>query len=302
MTSTLADSVTVGIVQTTVDHEIAWPKTATTPQMSSTQDAKAWHEICKAMKAFADGETQPKIVILPELSLPRTRIDDFEQLVCSLNVIAFVGADYRLNHLGRVARNEGLVFVPRNYFDNYPSRTCTRIVFGKTDAAPAERNALQGLTPSWAFEGDDNVYLFDSEESGNIGITICYDFMDLERALLYRGRIQHLFVIAYNRDLGMFKSLADSLSRTIFCNVIICNTGHYGGSTVVSPYYEAYRRTLYAHEGNGLYTTQVVELPVKGVLDALNNNCGLDPATGKQLFKHAPPGLNSVLNLKQVQL
>lgn len=45
----LEEEVAVGIIQTTVDFELAWPKTSAKPHMSAGQDAHAWQEICKAM-------------------------------------------------------------------------------------------------------------------------------------------------------------------------------------------------------------------------------------------------------------
>jgi predicted amidohydrolase len=293
------EELAVGIIQTTVNGELAWPRSATKPRMSSAQDAHAWQEICKAMRALKDGDVAPKIVILPELSLPRTRLADFEKLVCALNVIAFVGVDYRINLATKQARNEGLVFIPTGFWKGRPSRTCTRIIFGKSHAAPGEKSALTKLSPSWSYFGDDQVYVFDAENHGRIGVSICYDFMDLERAVMYRGRVHHLFVLAYNRDLGMFRSLADSLSRTVFCNVIVCNTGFFGGSIAVSPYHAAYKRTLYSHDGNGLFTTQVVKLPVRGLEQArlgkgeritLKNRA-------EKIFKDPPPGVIEPSNL-----
>lgn len=283
----------VGVIQTTVDASRAWKEGALTPAMSAEVDEYAWQEIVKAMRAFQEDGVRPQLVVLPELSLPRTRLDDFERLVASLNVIAVVGVDYRLGHVSRSARNEGIVFVPRGFFQARPSRQCTRIIFGKTYGAPKEKRKLQRLKPPWTFEGDHNVYVFDCDRYGLFGVSICYDFMDIERALMYRGRIHHLFVIAYNRDLGMFRSLADSLSRTIFCNVIICNTGHYGGSLAVSPYYRAYKRILYLHEGSPLYTTQVVQLPLSAFERA---RLGIVEKEGSgepemvQIFKDPPPG------------
>ena len=296
------EELAVGIIQTTVNAELAWPKSATKPRMSSAQDAHAWQEICKAMRALKDGDVASKIVILPELSLPRTRLADFEKLVCALNVIAFVGADYRLNHTTKQARNEGLVFIPTGFWEGRPSRTCTRIIFGKSHAAPGEKSALKKLSPSWSYIGDDEVYVFDAEKYGRIGVSICYDFMDLERAVMYRGRVHHLFVLAYNKDLGMFRSLADSLSRTVFCNVIVCNTGFFGGSIAVSPYHAAYRRTLYSHDGKGLFTTQVVKLPIRGVEEALRGK-GEKITIKKRdekVFKDPPPGVGEPANLTLV--
>lgn len=282
----------VGIIQTTINAKLAWPRSGAVPQMSPSQDAHVWQEICKAMRAFKDGNLAPKIVVLPELSLPRTRLNDFEKLVAALNVIAFVGVDYRLDRTMKQAWNEGVVFIPANFFESRPSRSCTRIVFGKTHPAPAEKEALKGLSPSWSYSGDDKVYVFDAEQYGRIGVSICYDFMDLERAVLYRGKVHHLFVLAYNRDLGMFRSLAESLSRTVFCNVVVCNTGFYGGSMAVSPYHQAFKRTLYSHDGSGLFTTQVVNLPIRGIDQALLPKEGTEKRESEKEFKDPPPGIS----------
>ena len=295
------ENLSVGIIQTTVNAELAWPRNCASPRMSSAQDAHAWQEICKAMRALKDGDVVPKIVVLPELSLPRTRLIDFEKLVCGLNVIVFAGVDYRLDRDVKQARNEGVVFVPSGFWKGRPSRSCTSIIFGKSYAAPGEKSALQKLRPSWSYVGDNKVYIFDAEKHGRIGVSICYDFMDLERAVMYRGRVHHLLVLAYNRDLGMFRSLADSLSRTVFCNVVVCNTGFHGGSIAVSPYHAAYKRTLYSHDGNDLFTTQVVRLPVRGLDQALRGKGEKISTKSREVkvFKDPPPGVSesSILTL-----
>jgi predicted amidohydrolase len=271
--------------------------------MSDAEDERAWQEITKAMRALRDSGSSPRMIILPELSLPQTRLLDFEKMVSALNIIAIVGTDYLLDHKLRIAKNQAIVFVPNGFFKSKPSGSCARVVFGKTFPAPQEREELQGFSPSWSFEGEPRVYVFDCESLGQLGVSICYDFMDVERALMFRGKIQHLLVLSYNRDLKMFQSLADSLSRTVFCNVVVCNTGFYGGSVAVSPYYEAAERTLYSHSGAQLFTTQVVHLPVASLIQAQRGQASFREAISKRnsalqkkhrktdrLFKNPPPG------------
>ena len=285
------EHISVGIIQTTVDPDVAWQKNASSPQMSESEDNHVWAEVCNALRAFQDDRENPRLILLPELSLPRTRLDDFERILGSLNAVAVVGVDYLLNHDNRIVRNEGIVFVPRNFFEDHPSRRCTRIRFGKTYPAPKENKKLQEMNPQWSFEGDSNVYVFDAQEFGRFGVAICWDIMDVERSLMYTGQVQHLFVLAYNRDLETFRSLANSLSRTVFCNLVICNTGFYGGSLVVSPYYMPHQRTLYEHNGSRLFTTQVVKLPVRDLITAQCRSENIDQSGGDSgLFKNPPPG------------
>ncbi|WP_454900699.1 hypothetical protein [Variovorax boronicumulans] len=95
-------------------------------------------------------------------------------------------------------------------------------------------------------------------------------------------------MLAYNRDLKMFESLAVSLSRTIFCNVIVCNTGYYGGSLVVSPFYDAPKRIGYAIDGGKLFSAQCVQLPVRGLDEAMRER----DSKSEPIYKHLPPGFN----------
>lgn len=74
------------------------------------------------------------------------------------------------------------------------------------------------------------------------------------------------------------------LSRTVYCNVIICNTGYYGGSLLVSPFYEAHKRIGYSIDGSSLFSAQSVTLPIQGLDDAIHGRS--DP----KKYKHLPPG------------
>lgn len=85
---------------------------------------------------------------------------------------------------------------------------------------------------------------------------------------MYRGRVQHLIVLSYNRDFESFYHNAEALARTLHCNVVVCNTGTYGGSLAVTPYYEPFRRTVYRHQGSRLATVQIVTLPVRELIEA----------------------------------
>lgn len=288
----LVEAFTLGVIQTTLDSAVAWNASSGSPRISASEDGRAWHEIRRAMRALADHDDQPRIILLPELALPRTRLDDFERLVCSMNALTIIGVDYRLDHRTKSAKNEGLVLVPRNFWKRTPSRYAARVWFGKRDPAPAEASGFKKYASPWAFHADPNVYVFDAGPYGRIGVSICYDFMDIERALLYRGRVHHLFVIAYNRDVKLFESLAVSLSRTVFCNVVVCNTGYFGGSLVVTPYYEAFKRIGYSVDGGELFTAQCVQLPVRD-LDAAIHGRDTGPSA---TYKHLPPGFTASIS------
>ena len=273
------ETLRVGFIQTTTDARAAWEGG---PSMSRAEGDHAWHQIREGFRILAQAGPRPAFIVLPELALPVHRLDSLKRLSTRSGVAVVTGVDYLVNAGARQVRNRAVVTVPRHWPEPRQAGRCSTFWFGKSFMAPPEK---AGIDKSGnAFVPDPAVWIINAGTYGRIGVCICYDFMDVERYAIYRGRIQHLFVLAYNRDIDSFYHLADALSKTIYCNVVICNTGFYGGSLAVSPYYEPWRRTLYRQEGADLFSVQSVGLPVADLVHAQG---GAD--NGIKLFKSLPP-------------
>lgn len=273
----------IGLIQPNIDREVAWKEAVNGNfDMDIFEQLASWEQIREGFHYLAEFTPVPKIVLIPELTLPKNRVYDLDKLARKVDVVVIAGLDY-LQYKNRL-KNSGIVIIPNHWSRSRRSNVSSLIPIGKTYAAPLEEKLIK--KHGYSFVSDPIVWTFETEKYGKFGISICYDLMDLERVFLYRGHINHLFVIAFNRDINSFYFLSEALSRTLFSNIIICNNAHYGGSLVTTPYYQPYKRTLYRHEGPGLSTVQVIEIPVRGLIEAAQ---GLDH---KNIYKNLPPNLN----------
>jgi len=281
----LKETLNVGIVQTSLDYEAAWKSGTTwedTVRMSYLEERRAKKEIRHYLASLHALEKKPDIVLLPELSVPLGYENKLMRSAEAMESIIIAGLDYKIEGKTTPAvSNEVIVIVPKRIRGKKIARRTEIRRVGKTYAAPEEKNKLDALGVN--FKSHPTVWLFESPDFGTFGVAVCYDFMDLDRIVLYRNQVQTLFVLAYNKDITSFDHIAQSISRTVFCNVIICNCGYYGGSMAVSPYRDSYKRIMYQHSGAKLTNAQIVELP-------LQNLHAHQSGTRSHDFKNLPPG------------
>lgn len=273
------ENLKIGFIQTIVESDVAWPKNAPN-KMSIHSEEKAWYEIKKGFVDLMNGYGKPNIILIPELSVPLGYEYELRKLSASSGAIVIAGLDFVWN--GNCVSNKAVVIVPKNWPEDQKSRSTSFFYFGKTFYSRYEEEMFAGAT----LLSQPEIFILDADEFGKIGIAICSDFFDIERFVVYKGRIHHLIIIAHNPDTESYYFLAEAISRLVFCNVVICNTGEFGDSIGFSPFKDSFKRIIYRHKGQNLFSTQVISLPVSS-LDTEQQK-EIDPK--KKKFKATPPG------------
>ncbi|MCG8004356.1 MAG: hypothetical protein JAY88_12970 [Candidatus Thiodiazotropha lotti] len=302
------ETLTVGVIQTSLDANAAWQSLddvggdwTKCVQMSELEERRAKKEIRHFLASFKGVENHADIVLLPELSVPIGYERRLSSIAEEMQTIIIAGLDYQIEKevLEPTVSNEAVIIVPRKLNGEKILRQTETRRIGKTYPAPAEKLKLYNIGKDSKifserpvnFRPHPTIWLFDSGMLGKFAVAVCYDFLDLDRIALYRNKIQTLFILAYNRDTNSFDHVAESISRTVFCNVVVCNCGHFGGSIAICPFREPYKRTVYHHSGQELTNAQLIQLPLKSLIDhQLSGN-------NTKEYKSLPPGFTTPLAL-----
>ena len=265
------DYLKIGFIQTNLDNNLAWgPNDDISLQMKEEAENHVWQEIKKGFHKLYNHHSKPDIIVLPELTLPNAYQSELRRLAQEMNAVVFSGLDWQV--VSNSIMNYSLLIVPNKWREEGLKSSLTTIRYlGKKFPANVESITIKSYnkqeSKNYEFISDENIYLIDASPLGKIGFAICADFYDLERYVAYKGKVQHMIILAYNQDTNSFYALSEAISRIIMCSVVICNTGKFGDSLVFSPYHDSYKRVIFRNQGANLFATQVVNLPVKSLYE-----------------------------------
>ena len=303
----MIDFLKIGLIQPVINPDICWNESdsfiisekARTPfipyklNIDALSAERVWQEISDGLRLLIKSNNCPQIILIPELHLPISKVNELKIISKKHNVMIIAGVDFQRNPSdASKIRNRGIITIPNNWGKDSISTRITSLHYGKTYFTYMERSMFKNIEGSECYEDtEQNMYIFKSEKFGNFGIMICSDIFDIERMLLYQTKIHHLFIISLNKDLNTYFSMAETLARLLYCNVVICNTGHYGGSVVISPYEDSNERTIYKYQGQKMFNTHLINIPVKSLNEAQNFDFSNDDKRKKNIrYKASPPG------------
>lgn len=268
----LADWLKVGLIQPNLDlnADTTWVCTAKQLRMSEDfAELRAWPAIWHGLRAVRAGmrtatestttPSTPAVILIPELMVPRRRVPHLKRYAQRENMIIIAGVEYR--SAAGWLRNEAVVIIPAEDRTETASARCFWV--GKRYPAPSEMEEIRKNYKGMRFVTSRDLTAIDTKQTGKFGVGVCYDLYAVQTLVGFQGKILHLFVAAYNRDIQTFDSLGDAAMRLLFCNVVIANGGTYGGSVAVSPYYDPHKREVLRIRGLGVDAAENFRLPLQ---------------------------------------
>lgn len=135
-----------------------------------------------------------------------------------------------------------------------------------------ERGLLRALSAKnrssrWGFLPGTQWYRWTYPFWGSFSVAICSDLLDTFVWDWLRGRIQHLFIPAWNEDVRLFDELTWTRGYELFTNVASVNHGTVGGTLAWSPQ-RKHARELFSVYGAGHGLSATVALPVESLIKA----------------------------------
>lgn len=242
------------------------------PNLNSLSNPKLWPSaserrkarrhlsdmFCMLEKTFEAHSTLMKkkesinLIVFPELSIYPQDITILERFADQKNCMIFCGLVYCQHpSISTKLINTGIWIIPQRR-DGQERRIFIELPQGKANLAHLETDPrLVGYRPvQWIVRGVKYTKRA-TRRLWSMSASICYDATDIHLAAALRDHIDCYIVSAFNPDVGLFDTMAESWRYHMYGHTVLANTGVYGGSTIQAPYKESYERILaHSHGGN----------------------------------------------------
>ena len=229
-------------------------------------------------------------VQFPELAMPWRWFMLIAKKLRRYNVSLISGVEYLKSGKGLV-RNEAWCSLMYDGL-GFPDSVLIKIL--KTDPADEERSELKNrfayqldvMPRRGDFCAGDIIVHGDGARKLFFSVLICSDLTNIDLRAKLRGKIDALFVPAWNHDVQTFNALITASAFDLHAYVVLCNNGVFGDTRIRAPFENRYDRDLVQLKG-GDYDYYVV-----GSLDvaAIRRFQAGRPAPSDVGFKSAPKG------------
>ncbi|MCA9609260.1 MAG: hypothetical protein KC619_26845 [Myxococcales bacterium] len=230
--------VTIGVanVLTEVDH---WEAAACG---APREDAERYHRLMRLVNAFLVARPRPDLVVFPELSIPRCWVDTIAEALTREGISAVLGLEYFSasdGSGGRAVVNEAWLYL----VGPTPRRSVTMIKQGKVRPALHEGLELKRVAGATLRPGALPRPIYELN-GFRFGLLICSELTDISARSAFRGEVDALLVVSWNRDLHLFESIVDATCNDLHSYLVLANNRRYGDSRIRGPMRQEWARDV----------------------------------------------------------
>lgn len=186
---------------------------------------------------------KPDYVLFPELSLPLNWVNSVASRLSSAGISLIAGTEYR-----HYKKNQMLSHVCLVLTDNRLGFPATvKIWQPKLKPAAGEDKELRSIFgKQWAFSRlkyhkRKPVYVHNNI---HFGVMVCSELQNIETRARFRGKVDALMVLSWNKDLDTFSSLIEAAALDVHTYMILVNNRQYGDSRIRLPAKDSFIRDL----------------------------------------------------------
>ncbi|WP_312992891.1 hypothetical protein [Chryseobacterium flavum] len=219
-------------------------------------------------------------VVLHELSLPRHLYIQVAEKLGRININLIAGLEYKIDRIENRADNQ--LFYSLTVDDSLGGSIGlfqSKLIPAIHESSELYNRAALNLYPLFK-----NKFIIKHKNFVFSGL-ICNDLLDINNRSALRGKIDSLFIVAWNPDIETYHHLVKSSTLDIHCYIALCNNKIYGDVKISAPYKKSWKRDLHIIHGGKFDNFMISDLDIGSLRNYQNNN--VPPA---EPFKPFPTG------------
>lgn len=228
-----------------------------------------------------------ELLILPEISIPFQWLDILSDFSKKNNIAIVCGIEHVKNKKQEVF-NYSAVLLP---FKNDEFNNLFIDLRLKIDYSPEEVKEISKYhfkVPKHILT--EKLRLYDWNNL-LFAVFNCYELCDIKKRAIFRGIVDFVVAIEFNKDTEHFSSIVESSSRDIHCYVIQVNNSLFGDSRITMPA-RSFKKDMMKIKGGHNTTIITGEINIKELryFQIIDTNAQEVFLASKDYFKQTPPG------------
>ncbi len=224
------------------------------------------YQLLEEVSEFNKNENNSNIrfLVFPELAIPIEWVNELAKYVQATGVAIVCGLRY-FNIKNRIY-NLVATILPITSYGGY--RNAIVILREKNDYAPLEKRIIENQKLVY---NQSDVSRYDLIDFNGVKFSVfnCYELTDIFARANIRDKIDLLFAIEYNEDIGYFSNIVESSCRDMYAFVVQVNSSNFGDTRIIGPFDD--KRKDIAHiKGGELDLVHVGQINLKEFWQYLN--------------------------------